>query len=105
MRPRVPWMNEVDDAILEFYSDIDECLPSRISLPPTAVWYNLVVRIETIDRASNTISRRMQILESMGLLERPDEDRPYYNITKMGEEYLAGELDSEELERPDEYFD
>jgi len=42
MRARVSWMNEADDAILEYFQELETDTGHRIALPPTAVWYNLV---------------------------------------------------------------
>ena len=98
MRPRVPWMNETDDAILEFYAELEDSADFRISLPPTAVWYNLVEKMEVLDRSKNTVSRRMNKLHSMGLLEKSDEERGYYHLTDKGQNYLAGDLDADDLQ-------
>jgi DNA-binding HxlR family transcriptional regulator len=95
-------MNEVDNAILEFYSEIDRTEEFRVSLPPTAVWQNLVEELNLVDRSSKTISRRMTRLEKMGLLKKTDEKRGYYRFTDKGEAYLAGNLGAEDLELPDE---
>lgn len=100
MRPRVPWMNEVDDAILEFFEEL-ESADFRVALPPTAVYVNVVEELKALDRSPNTISRRMKILDQMGLLERVDEERGYYRITDRGLQYLQGELDASDLERPE----
>ena len=102
MRPRVPWMNEVDNAILEFYAEIDCSDEFRVSLPPTAVWQNLVEELKMVDRSSKTISRRMTRLEQMDLLEKTDEKRGYYRFTDKGKAYLAGDLDAEDLRLPDD---
>lgn len=40
----------------------------------------------------------MNQLAKAGLLEKIDEKRGYYLITKKGRRYLAGELDADELE-------
>ena len=63
---------------------------------------NLVEQLETLDRSSKTISRRMGNLAAMGFLEVVDEKRRYYRITELGLAYLAGELDAGEIPRPDE---
>ncbi|CAI49718.2 homolog to phage PhiH1 repressor protein [Natronomonas pharaonis DSM 2160] len=102
MRPRVPWMNETDDAILEFYLKLDEADGLRVALPPTAVWYNLVKKEALLDKGSSTISRRMSRLDKIGLLNLVDSDRAYYQFTDKGAAYLAGDLEADELELPDE---
>ncbi|SEV81700.1 hypothetical protein [Natrinema salifodinae] len=98
MRARVSWMNEVDDAILEYLRELETEAGHRISLPPTAVWYNLVKGLEVLDRSQNTISRRMNVLGRASLLEKTDENRGYYRITDKGIAYLEGNLDVSDLE-------
>lgn len=102
VRARVPWMNEVDDAILEFFEDLEESTGYPVSLPPTAVYVNLVEQLDKLDRSSNTVSRRMGKLADMGFLEIVDEKRRYYRITEMGRQYLTGELDAEDIPRPED---
>jgi len=91
-------MNEADDAILEYLQELETGMGHRISLPPTAVWYNLVEELDVLDRSQNTISRRMNVLSDAELLEKTDEKRGYYRITDRGIAYLEGELDTSELE-------
>lgn len=95
MRPRVPWMNEVDDSILEFFNSQGD----QVSLPPTAVWYNLAEIFEVTDKSRDTVARRMRGLDKAGLLEKVGKQRGYYRITDKGRAYLSGELESEDLER------
>ncbi len=100
MRPRVPWMNETDDAILEFLESLD---PDgvRIWQAPTPVWINLTHNLDALDVSRNTVSRRMGKLAEMGLLERVDDTRGYYRITDKGVAYLSEELGREEIDRPE----
>ncbi|RZH67027.1 transcriptional regulator [Natrinema altunense] len=98
MRARVSWMNEVDDAILEYLQELETETGHRISLPPTAIWYNLVEELEVLDRSQNTVSRRMNILAQASLLEKTDADRGYYRLTGKGIAYLDGRLDASDLE-------
>lgn len=97
MRPRVPWMNELDDAILEFFEALDEPGGEPVALSPTPVWQNLAVVREVTEKKQNTFSRRMNQLAEAGLLEKIDEERGYYVITEKGRRYLSGELDGSEL--------
>ena len=99
MRARVPWMNEADDAILEYFQELETRSGHRISLPPTALWHNLVDQLGVLDRSQNTISRRMNILSEAGLLKKTDEKRGYYKITDRGVAYLEGELNVSDLKR------
>lgn len=101
MRPRVPWMNETDGAILEFFAEL-ESAGFRIWLSPTPVWINATQNLDVLDKSRDTISRRMVKLAEMGLLERTDEKRGYYRITDKGVAYLNGELDADDLLPPDQ---
>lgn len=102
MRPRVPGMNEVDDAILEFFQDLEVHKGHRVALPPTAVWYTVCVDLEMLERSSDTFSDRMgQLADEYGLLERTDRKRGYYRITDKGHAYLSGDLDAEALDGQD----
>lgn len=97
MRPRVPGMNEVDDAILEFFEELGEVGSERVSLPPSPVKRHIVDELGSVDRERSTFSRRMAKLSERGLLEITDEDGSYYRITDKGLAYLSGDLDAEDL--------
>jgi predicted transcriptional regulator len=86
-------MNEVDDAILEFFVEQSE----TIALPPTVVWYNLAEVNNVIDKSSDTVARRMRKLPKRGLLKKVDEKRGYYQLTQKGRDYLVGDLDAEDV--------
>ncbi|WP_218927289.1 transcriptional regulator [Halosimplex rubrum] len=91
-------MNEVDDAVLEFFAAQDE----GVALPPTVVWYNLHERLEAIDKSRDTVARRMRKLTDRTLLSKVSEERGYYQITQKGCDYLAGNLDADDLRLDDE---
>ncbi|MDG5778256.1 transcriptional regulator [Haloarculaceae archaeon H-GB1-1] len=91
-------MNEVDDAILEFFAEQG----GEIVLPPTVVWYNLTEVEKALDKSTETVARRMRNLPKRGLLEKVDEDRAYYTLTDKGRAYLAGELNPEDLKIPED---
>lgn len=93
MRPRVEGMNEVDDAVLEFFEAQDE----GVALPPTVVWYNLHDLLEVIDKSRDTVARRMRKLTERRLLVKASEERGYYQITQKGRDYLSGKLDANDL--------
>jgi len=93
-------MNEADDAILELLREL-EISGTRVALPPTAIWFNLQ-EMEALDRAPNTISRRMKKLTEMDLVEQVDEKRGYYRITDKGLAYLDGDLDADDLRAPED---
>ncbi|SFC65151.1 hypothetical protein SAMN05444422_11338 [Halobiforma haloterrestris] len=97
MRPRVPWMNEVDDAVLEFLQEL-EIDGQPVALKPGAVHYNLVEEFGMVDRSLSTFSRRMDVLADHGLLEKTEDGKGSpYRITEKGWAYLEGDLDAEEL--------
>ena len=83
MRPRVDWMNQTDDRILELLDESD------LILTPAVMARNL-------DYTRNWVSRRVGKLESAGLVEPIDSG--YYRISDLGRAYLAGDLDADELE-------
>lgn len=87
MRPRVSWMNQTDDYILELLDESD------LILSPSIIAVNL-------DYTRNWVSKRLAKLRDSGLVERVNEG--YYQITENGRDYLAGDLDAEELERDEE---
>jgi len=84
MRPRVDWMNQTDDRILELLEE------SELILSPAVLAKNL-------DYTRNWVSRRMSRLLEAGLVEQVDGS--YYQISELGHAYLAGELDAEDLEQ------
>ena len=51
---------------------------------------------ENIDKSRTHVSRRLSDLTENGLVEKPK--RGYYEITERGRDYLAGDLDADELE-------
>ena len=83
MRPRVDWMNQTDDRILELLDESD------LILTPAVMARNL-------DYTRNWVSRRVGKLESAGLVEPVDSG--YYRISDRGRAYLTGDLDAEDLE-------
>lgn len=102
MRPRVPWMNELDDIILEFLGELGEPGDEPVILSPTQTWYNVAVQRSLTDKTANTVSRRMVNLAEHGLLDRVEDEKAYYAITEKGRAYLAGELSADDLQPGDE---
>ena len=86
MRPRVDWMNQTDDRILEL---LDE---SGLELTP-------VVLAQNLDYSRTWVSTRISKLVDAGLIENPEGS--FYQITERGRSYLAGNLDADELEDPE----
>ena len=83
MRPRVDWMNQTDDRILELLDESD------LVLTPAVIAKNL-------EYTRNWVSRRVGKLADAGLVEPIDSG--YYQITERGRAYLAGELTTDDLE-------
>ncbi|GAA0555823.1 MarR family transcriptional regulator [Halorubrum ejinorense] len=83
MRPRVEWMNQTDDRILELLAESD------LILTPAVIGKNL-------EYTRNWVSRRISKLEDASLVEPVDSG--YYRITERGRAYLSGEIDADELE-------
>lgn len=86
MRPRVEWMNQTDDRILEL-------------LEESGIILSTAVLAKNLDYSRSWVSERLSGLLAEGLVESVDEG--YYRITDRGRAYLAGELDAADLERDD----
>lgn len=84
MRPRVDWMTQGDERILEFLSE------KEIVASPSVIAAN-------IDYTAQYISRRCRKLVEHGLLQRADASN--YCITEFGEDFLRGDIDAEDLEQ------
>ncbi|QCS42641.1 winged helix-turn-helix domain-containing protein [Natrinema versiforme] len=83
MRQPGDWMQlPTDERILEI-------LESGLLLSPQVVAKN-------IGKSRSHVSRRLSVLLEYGLVTRVE--RGYYEITDLGEQYLAGEVDAETLE-------
>lgn len=83
MRPRVDWMTQADERVLEFLHEKD------IVASPTVIAAN-------IDYTAEYISRRCRELADAGLLQRVDPTN--YRITDFGKRFLAGDVDVDELD-------
>ena len=83
MRPRVDWMTQGDERIMEFLYEKD------IVASPSVIAAN-------IDYTNEYISRRCRILTDAELLQRVDASN--YRLTEFGTRFLNGEVTAEELE-------
>lgn len=90
MRVQPRWWSKYDDHILEFLADCGAAVPPRVIL------FNLEYR-DIASPHRSTVKRRLERLESHGLVEKVDE-AGYYIISERGEEYLEGDLDAGDLE-------
>jgi DNA-binding MarR family transcriptional regulator len=114
MPPWVPWMNEVDKAILYFLATIEphgEELPAedtddypleRVALTSTAIYTNVVTIRGESDKVRSTFSRRVDRLEEMGLVRRLPEKENYVQLTDDGLRWVTGEMDRDEVPELDE---
>jgi Mn-dependent DtxR family transcriptional regulator len=87
MRPRVEWMNQTDDRILEL---LDE---SGLELSPA-------ILARDLDYSRSWVSRRLKKLLNAGLVSV--EDSSYYSITQKGRDYLSGKLKADKVKIEDE---
>lgn len=83
MRPRVDWMTRADDYILEFLAN------HSIIASPRVISAN-------IDYSHQYVNERMKPLRENSLVENTGDG--LYKITERGRDYLAGDLDAEDLE-------
>jgi predicted transcriptional regulator len=82
MRPRVEWLTQGDERILEFLQEKD------IVATPTVIAAN-------IDYTGDYVSRRCRKLASAGLLQRVDASN--YRLTELGENFLEGEATRDQI--------
>ena len=87
MRPRVDWMTQADERILEFLLEKD------FIASPSVIAAN-------IDYTPEYISRRCRKLADAKLLQRVDASN--YRLTDLGGRYLAGDVSADELRLEDE---
>lgn len=86
MRPRVDWMNQTDDRILEVLEE------SGLILSPMVIAKNL-------EYSRSWISERISKLENSGLIEEVDSG--YYMISDTGIAYIEGEIDPDDIKNPE----
>lgn len=86
MRPRVEWMNQTDDRILDLLEE------SELKLSPAVLAKNL-------ESSRSWVSRRLNRLVEAGLLSVAEVS--YYRITEKGRAYLSGDLTADELDNPE----
>ncbi|WP_132059749.1 transcriptional regulator [Halorussus amylolyticus] len=88
MRKPGDWMQlPIDERILEALES------SGMILSPAVIAKN-------IEKSRDEVNRRLSVLVDYGFVERVE--RGYYVVSERGEQYLAGELDAEELKSEEE---
>lgn len=97
MRRRVSGMDDVDNALLEFYHLLGTPAGEPVWLKPGNVYRNLVVEREIIDKGHATVVRHMQKLARADLLQT-DDGSGFYAITDLGLRYVDNELTDAERE-------
>lgn len=102
MRRRVSGMDEVDNAILEFYHLLGTPGNEPVWMKPGNVYRNLVIVREIIDKGHATVVRHMQKLAQAGLLQTDPDDSGFYAITELGLRYVDDELTESEREELEE---
>lgn len=98
MRRRVSGMDEVDNALLEFYHLLGMPGEEPVWMKPGNVFRNLVVKRDIIDKGHATVVRHMQKLAKAGLLQTGSDDDGYYAITDLGIRYVEDDLTEDERE-------
>ncbi|MWG33132.1 hypothetical protein [Halomarina oriensis] len=91
MKPRPPWAGKYDEPILELLE------ASGVALPPAVVHFNLRWK-NVATPADSTVKRRLRKLAEHDYLEKVEQNAGYYAITQKGRDYLAGNLDADELD-------
>ena len=82
MRPRVEWMTQADERILEFLQE------KEIVASPSTIGAN-------IGYTGEYVSRRCNRLADAELVQRVDARN--YRITPLGERFLEGDVDADRL--------
>ncbi len=83
MRPRIDWMTQADERILEFLDEKD------IVASPSVIAAN-------IDYTAEYISRRCRKLAEAKLIQRVDASN--YRLTELGSQFLDGTIDEKKLD-------
>ena len=83
-------MSLKDGLILEFLEEHD------LELPPKPLFRNL--NRHGHDIGYSTVRLRLKELEKHGLVEKVEDEGGYYEVSELGQAYLQGEVDAEELE-------
>jgi DNA-binding transcriptional ArsR family regulator len=99
----VSWVNEVDLLILEFLEQASRSSESPPAVPVGPIYHNIVDLRGQSEKTRSTFSRRCSHLEDLGMLEDAGVSKtPYYRITEAGCRYIRGEMDRDEVPRPDD---
>jgi DNA-binding IclR family transcriptional regulator len=86
MVERISWFATIDYHIFEFFEDYD------IQVPPKVLG-------ENIGYNHAYVGRRLRTLRDVGLLDQ--NNNQYYELSDLGQEFLAGDFSREEVEALD----
>jgi Fe2+ or Zn2+ uptake regulation protein len=84
------WENSATRPVLNLLQE------SGVAISPGAITLNLEMRMERPPSRS-TVTRALEQLRERELIEKPDENKTYYQITERGQGYLAGDHTPNEL--------
>lgn len=93
MRKHATWLTQADERILEFLHEYG-------NHPPSAICSRLAEIGGGLEYSSNHVGMRCRALANHGLLINVGGGT--YSITDLGESFLEGELDADELEPNEE---
>lgn len=85
-------MNKASEPILELLED------AGVVMTPGAIEYELNRRMAD-PPGHNTIHRGLRELENHRLIERPQASTILIDLTELGEQFLAGDIDAGELDK------
>lgn len=91
MTENADWENSATRPVLDLLQE------SGVAISPGAITLNLELRMQRPPSRS-TVTRALEQLRERGLIEKPDKDRTYYQITERGRAYLADGLDANKLQ-------
>lgn len=91
-RPYVPWMTRNDEDILEYMADHETTL-SPVGGPSDS-------DLDLDGNVAFVLLRRLPRLFAAGLVE--ETEAGHYAIAEKGQAYLAGDLDADDLDTPEE---
>lgn len=89
LRLSAKWMNLSDDRILEYLEQEGPNTPRRIADDGRILF------------SRQTINMRLLLLKKAEFVEGDVTGPGVYDITEQGQQYLAGDFDARELERPE----
>lgn len=97
MRHRPSWMTTKDPLVLEYLYEIG------VALPPRALYTNMVM--DGYEISEPTVNRSLSRLKDGGMVDNPEMNDSYYQITSHGIEYLEQSQDMSVSEFIEKYED